>query len=120
MKVAGHLLLFSSLYAVLASPIAAQTPAPVTAAQQTAHDRLFQLFKESDEASLKRNPMQALFRGDLRYADRLRPLFRGANFRGEKAAARHDLPRPPAIPPEQVKANHPTPPGPSEDPAEPN
>jgi uncharacterized protein (DUF885 family) len=68
----------------------AKVAAPATA-QQSAHDRLFQLFKESDEASLKRNPLQALYRGDMRYADRLGDLFSDAHFQVEKAAAEHDL-----------------------------
>ena len=45
--------------------------AKIPTVQPGAHDRLFELFKASDEAYLKRNPLQALFRGDLRYADRL-------------------------------------------------
>ena len=64
--------------------------APV-AAQDSAHERLFQLFKDSDEAYLKRNPLQALYRGDYRYADRLGDLFSDAHYQGEKAAAEHDL-----------------------------
>src|SRR6478672_7940496 len=64
--------------------------APV-AAQANAHDRLFQLFKDSDEAYLKRNPLQALYRGDYRYADRLGDLYSDTHFQGEKAAAEHDL-----------------------------
>ena len=64
----------------------------------SAHDRLFQLFKDSDEASLKRNPIQALFRGDMRYADRLGDLFSDAHFQGEKAAADRDLEALHAIP----------------------
>ena len=93
MNVAARLILSASMLAFAASA-AAQAPvtAPaVPAAQQSAHDRLFQLFKESDEASLKRNPLQALFRGDLRYADRLGDLFSDAHYQGEKAAAEHDL-----------------------------
>lgn len=35
------------------------------------HDALFALFAASDEADLKLNPVSALFRGDMRYADRL-------------------------------------------------
>jgi uncharacterized protein (DUF885 family) len=65
---------------------------------QSAHDRLFQLFKESDEASLRRNPLQALYRGDMRYADRLGDLFSDAHFQGERAAAEHDLAMLQAIP----------------------
>jgi uncharacterized protein (DUF885 family) len=64
----------------------------------SAHDQLFELFKQSDEASLKRNPLQALFRGDGRYADRLGELFSDAHFQGEKAAAEHDLAALAAIP----------------------
>jgi uncharacterized protein (DUF885 family) len=62
-----------------------------TVQQQSAHERLFRLFKESDEAALKRNPINALFRGDLRYADRLGDLFSDRHFQAEKAAAQHDL-----------------------------
>src|SRR5438105_9874490 len=93
MKIAGRLILSASLLALIAPAVAdaqaAQSPA--TAAQQAAHDRLFQLFKESDEAYLKRNPLQALFRGDYRYAARLGDLFSEAHYQGEKAAAEHDL-----------------------------
>jgi uncharacterized protein (DUF885 family) len=92
MKIAGRLILSASLLALVMPAVAdAQPAATITAAQQSAHDRLFQLFKESDEASLKRNPLQALFRGDYRYADRLGDLFSDAHYQGEKAAAEHDL-----------------------------
>jgi uncharacterized protein (DUF885 family) len=72
--------------------------------QASPHDRLFKLFKDSDEASLKRNPIQALFRGDLRYADRLGDLFSDAHFQGEKAAAEHDLAALHAISRDQLSA----------------
>ena len=100
MKIAGRLILSASLLALIAPAVAdAQAaPSPPTAAQQAAHDRLFQLFKESDEAFLKRNPLQALFRGDYRYADRLGDLFSEAHYQGEKAAAEHDLAALQAIP----------------------
>ena len=96
-----------ALGACAATPQPAPVPhppvvvSPVTvpaAPQASAHDRLFQLFKESDEASLKRNPVQALFRGDYRYADHLGDLFSDAHFQGEKAAAEHDLAALQAIP----------------------
>jgi uncharacterized protein (DUF885 family) len=64
---------------------------PATATQQSTHDRLFQLFKDSDEASLRRNPLQALVRGDMRYADRIGDLFSDAHYQAEKAAAEQDL-----------------------------
>ena len=38
---------------------------------QPAHDRLFALFAAADEAMLQLNPIAAISRGDLRYADRL-------------------------------------------------
>ena len=59
--------------------------------QASAHDRLFKLFKDSDEASLQRNPLQALYRGDMRFADRLGDLFSDAHYQAEKAAAERDL-----------------------------
>jgi uncharacterized protein (DUF885 family) len=75
------------------------TSVPLAAQPQPAlHQRLFQLFKDSDEAQLRRNPLQALFRGDLRYADRLGDLFSDAHYQGEKAAAEHDLAALHAIP----------------------
>ncbi len=48
---------------------ATSSPAPPGAS--SAHDRLFALFAAADEANLKLNPIGAISRGDLRYADRL-------------------------------------------------
>jgi uncharacterized protein (DUF885 family) len=63
----------------IAAPLAAATPA----------EQLQQLFKDSDEALLKRQPVNALFRGDLRYADQLGDLFSDAatdaNYRADIA-----------------------------------
>ena len=84
---------------VVKSPTIVESPA-----QAAAHARLFELFKASDAASLKRNPLQALFRGDMRYADRLGDLFSDAHFQGEKAAAQHDLAALHAIPRDQLSA----------------
>ena len=74
---------------VAAAPAEAPAPAPV--AQESAHDQLFRLFKESDEANLKRNPLNALFRGDMRYAEHLGDGITDEYYAGEKAAAEHDL-----------------------------
>jgi uncharacterized protein (DUF885 family) len=108
MTVAARLILSVSLVAMAASAHAqapAAAPAPVAAAaQQSAHDRLFQLFKESDEASLQRNPLQALLRGDMRYADRLGDNISDAYYAAEKAAAEHDLAALHAIPRDQLNA----------------
>ena len=85
----------SALLALLllsgAAPALAQTPPPAAAAAETASQRLHRLFRESDEASLRRNPLQAMFRGDYRYADRLGDFGTDAYFAAEREAAEADL-----------------------------
>ncbi|HEX8839867.1 MAG TPA: DUF885 domain-containing protein [Sphingomicrobium sp.] len=98
MKLAGRLIMSAALAALLPATAAAQP-------QQSAHDRLFQLFKESDEANLRRNPLQALYRGDYRYADRLGDLFSDAHYAGEKAAAERDLAALHAVPRGELSAD---------------
>lgn len=57
---------------VARTPAAAPSPtADAAASEQSEHDKLFALFEDADERSLKLNPISALFRGDMRYADRL-------------------------------------------------
>jgi len=73
------------------SALAAAPPAPSAAPAQSEHDRLFALFAASDEADLKRNPLSALNRGDLRYADRLGDFFTDAHDAAEQAAGEADL-----------------------------
>jgi uncharacterized protein (DUF885 family) len=87
-------------------PIVAQAPPPAAPAevQKSAHDRLFDLFKASDEASLKRNPLNALFRGDLRYADRLGDGITDEYYAAERAAAEADLAALHAIPRDALNA----------------
>jgi uncharacterized protein (DUF885 family) len=95
MNHAGRLILSCSMLgfaaAAPAAPPVVTSPAVAPGTRQSAHDRLFQLFKDSDEATLKRNPLQALFRGDYRYADRLGDLFSDVHYQGERAAAEQDL-----------------------------
>lgn len=74
---------------ILPSPLFAQ--APPAAVAESPDAALKRLFADSDEASLKRNPVSALFRGDLRYADRLGDLGSDAYFAAERAAAEQDL-----------------------------
>jgi uncharacterized protein (DUF885 family) len=76
--------------------------AKIPPVQASAHDRLFELFKASDEAYLKRNPVQALFRGDLRYADRLGDNISDEYYAAEKAAAEADLAALKTIPRDQL------------------
>jgi uncharacterized protein (DUF885 family) len=61
------------------------------AADHGAHQRLFALFAASDEANLKRNPIQALLRNDLRYADQFGDYISDAYYAAEKAAAEREL-----------------------------
>ena len=83
-----------SLAAVTAGemPASAQTsPAAAPAAQESEGAKLARLFHESDEANLRRNPVGAIFRGDLRYADRLGDFITDAYFSAERAASQADL-----------------------------
>jgi uncharacterized protein (DUF885 family) len=68
-----------------APAIAAATPATTPSA------RLRALFVASDEASLKRNPLYGVFRGDLRYADQFGDYITDAYLAAEKQAATDDL-----------------------------
>ncbi len=56
-----------------------------------AHEALFALFKASDEVSLKLNPLEALFRGDMRYADRFGDIISDDYLAASRAAAASDL-----------------------------
>ena len=77
-----------------APPVAAIAPPPVAAPEPpkpTASEQLAKLFTDTDEASLKRNPIQGVFRGDLRYADQFGDYISDAYLAGEKAASENDL-----------------------------
>ncbi|HEX8484041.1 DUF885 domain-containing protein [Sphingomonas sp.] len=76
-----------------ATPALAQAlPPPVAQPGDGPEDaRLKRLFYDSDEASLKRNPIQAIFRGDLRYADRLGDPLSDRAIAAERSAAEADL-----------------------------
>ena len=68
----------------------AQT-APQVDAAQSESARLAAIFAADDEASLKRNPLNALFRGDMRYADHLGDMISDAYFDNERSAAEANL-----------------------------
>jgi uncharacterized protein (DUF885 family) len=70
---------------------AAPAPAPAVAAAQAPSQALAALFAASDEASLKRNPINALSRGDLRYADRFGNFLSDEYYSAERAAAEAEL-----------------------------
>ena len=77
-----------------APPVAAISPPPVAAPEPpkaTASQLLAKLFADTDEASLKRNPIQGVFRGDLRYADQFGDYISDEYLAREKAASQSDL-----------------------------
>jgi len=72
-------------------PVQAQPAAVAAAPQMSESERLAAIFRESDEGSLRRNPVLAIFRCDLRYADRLGDFISDDYFAAEKAASEADL-----------------------------
>jgi uncharacterized protein (DUF885 family) len=53
--------------------------------------RLQALFKQSDEDNLRRNPLSALFRGDMRYAGEIGDNITEAYYAAERAAGENEL-----------------------------
>jgi uncharacterized protein (DUF885 family) len=60
-------------------------------AAKAEREKMFALFAADDEANLKRNPISALFRGDLRYADKIGDFGTDAYNDAERAAAQQNL-----------------------------
>ena len=91
MKMKHHILLLSC--AALLSPFAAQAQAQAAATETAATEsqKLSALFAADDEASLQRNPLNAMFRGDMRYADRFGDFISDAYFANERKAAEANL-----------------------------
>jgi uncharacterized protein (DUF885 family) len=84
-----HILLLSC--AALLSPLAAQAQTAPTETAATESQKLSTLFAADDEASLQRNPLSAMFRGDMRYADRFGDFISDAYFANERKAAEANL-----------------------------
>lgn len=87
---------FATMLLASLAPLAISTPA--TAATETATKadpaaELKKLFADSDEDTLRRNPATALFRGDMRYADKLGDFISDAYYEGERQAAVNELAR---------------------------
>ena len=90
MKHSPRILLLVS--AASLTPFGAAHAQTVTAeATVTESQRLAALFAADDEASLKRNPLNAMFRGDMRYADRFGDFISDAYFDNERSAAQANL-----------------------------
>jgi uncharacterized protein (DUF885 family) len=92
MKSPKFLLLVSSAFLApfATAAVHAQTPS-VTTPVVTESQRLSALFAADDEASLKRNPLNAMFRGDMRYADQFGDFITDAYFANERAAAEANI-----------------------------
>jgi uncharacterized protein (DUF885 family) len=88
-------MLKSALLAVvllLTAPVFGQPPPSTSAVRpDSPAEQLRALFAASDEASLKRNPIEAIFRGDPRYADDFGDYISDAYFAAERQAAADDL-----------------------------
>ena len=82
--------LFAAL-ALLLIPAAQAAQAPAAAAQATAEQQLEALFKQSDEDNLRRNPLSALFRGDMRYAGQFGDYITDEYYGAERAADEREL-----------------------------
>ena len=89
MKMKHHILLLSC--AALLSPFAAQAQTAATETAATESQKLSALFAADDEASLQRNPLNAMFRGDMRYADRFGDFISDAYYANERKAAETNL-----------------------------
>jgi uncharacterized protein (DUF885 family) len=91
MKTTFLLLAAAAAFTLPASAAPVKRAPPAAAVRLTEGQKLARLFKESDEAGLRRNPIQALFRGDPRYAEQFGDYITDRYIAGEKAAAQADL-----------------------------
>ncbi len=85
------LLAAAPLFAPVAAFAQDAAPASTAAAPMTEGEKLVKLFADADEASLKRNPIGALFRGDMRYADQLGDYISDEYYAAEKQAVEDNL-----------------------------
>lgn len=88
------LFLASAAALFIATPAVAdhhEEAAGETAEAMTEDQQLRALFAESDEDNLRRNPISAIFRGDMRYADRIGDFLTDEHNAGELAAAQNEL-----------------------------
>jgi uncharacterized protein (DUF885 family) len=85
------LLFAAAILAACPAHAAAPRHAPQASPRQSEGSKLAALFRASDEARLRRNPLSGLFRGDLRYADRFGDYITDAYFAAEKSAEQSAL-----------------------------
>ena len=83
--------LIALLLAAASVPAMAQTAPPASQGPNAEDARLRRLFHDSDEAGLRLSPIGALFRGDLRYADRIGDFYTDAFEQQRRANLEQDL-----------------------------
>lgn len=92
MKSPKFLLLVTTAFMAPLTSVAVQAQTPsATTPVLTESQRLTALFAADDEASLKRNPLNAMFRGDMRYADQFGDFITDEYFANERRAAEANL-----------------------------
>lgn len=92
MKSPKFLLLVTTAFLAPLTTVAVQAQTPTaTTPVVTESQRLTALFAADDEASLKRNPLNAMFRGDMRYADQFGDFITDEYFANERRAAEANL-----------------------------
>lgn len=92
MKSPKFLLLVTTAFMAPLTSVAVQAQTPsATTPVVTESQRLTALFAADDEASLKRNPLNAMFRGDMRYADQFGDFITDEYFANERRAAEANL-----------------------------
>lgn len=94
MNTAKILLRVTAAWITVAAPAVFAQVGPATsavAADITESQKLTALFAADDEGNLKRNPLNALFRGDMRYADRFGDFISDEYFANERKAAEANL-----------------------------
>jgi uncharacterized protein (DUF885 family) len=88
-----RLALLLASVALAAPAILPAQPATRAAPAEDANAAITRLFHDSDEEQLRLNPVSALFRGDMRYADRLGDFGSDAYYDASRKAAESDLAR---------------------------
>jgi uncharacterized protein (DUF885 family) len=80
--------LVAATFALAAAPggLVAQTIASHPVPAPSAAERLKRLFADADEGNLKRNPINGILRGDMRYADQFGDYISEAYYNAERAA----------------------------------
>ena len=98
MKLFKTLLVSSAVAIALSSPLAVTYAhnhqgdnEMVAKAAHTEHEKLFALFAAADQRNIELNPIMAIFRGDMRYADRMGDFLTDSHALAGKTATQLNL-----------------------------